>query len=244
MTYCEAGICADVLLVDCDDGVACTADGCDPQSGCSNAPNDGACETDCQTGTCDVVAGCQLSPGLNFQPCDDGDPCQLSDFCLGGQCVAGQDAEDCDDGDPCTTDHCSAAAGGCWTATADADGAPCNDGDACTFGESCQAGVCGDGLAVCDDGDECTSDSCADGVCSHVPLPPPCGAGTNDQPPYWLAGATLAVESVTPRSVTLVWTAASDDEAVTGYRLRQDGEIVAEVPATSDRRAAFFPSWG
>lgn len=42
---------------------------------------------------------------------------------------------------------------------------------------------------------------------------------TDHCPPTWAAGAALEVTDLTPQSVTLEWPAASDDTAVTGYRV-------------------------
>lgn len=63
---CNAGLCAGVAVV-CQDASSCTADSCDPATGCVFAPMDG--------------------------PCDDGDPCTAGDFCSGGLCQPGPDPE-------------------------------------------------------------------------------------------------------------------------------------------------------
>lgn len=87
---CKAGKCMALEAKACDDGNACTVDGCDPESGCvfKSAGQDGK--------------GCDL----------DGDLCGTADVCAGGQCEAGK-AVDCDDGDPCTTDGCDKGSGAC-----------------------------------------------------------------------------------------------------------------------------------
>ena len=88
-TLPEGGGC--VSAMDCDDGVACTQDLCDPASGdCYHptAPDDTPCE-------------------------DDGDPC-TQDVCLDGTCAHPVAATcctgpaDCDDANPCTDDTCEA----------------------------------------------------------------------------------------------------------------------------------------
>ena len=60
---CFAGECSGVQSVDCNDGVQCTVDICDPATGnCSNTTNNGA-------------------------SCDDGDPCTGGDVCSGQTCA-------------------------------------------------------------------------------------------------------------------------------------------------------------
>jgi MYXO-CTERM domain-containing protein len=63
---CAAGQCAPGMPLDCDDKNACTVDGCDPMTGCTNA---------------NAMQGAM---------CDDGDPCTMNDTCDGmGKCVPG-----------------------------------------------------------------------------------------------------------------------------------------------------------
>jgi hypothetical protein len=82
-----AGTCAGTGI-DCDDGNPCTADLCDPATGCDN---DGTGITD---------------------PCDDNDACTENDVCQGdaaGTCSG--PPVDCDDNDPCTEDSCNPVIG-------------------------------------------------------------------------------------------------------------------------------------
>ena len=57
---CKDGVCTVDVPLDCDDGNLCTDDVCEPDTGCTNPPN-------------------QL-------PCDDGDWCTDGDQCSGGTC--------------------------------------------------------------------------------------------------------------------------------------------------------------
>ncbi|MBM4354850.1 MAG: hypothetical protein FJ109_13855 [Deltaproteobacteria bacterium] len=94
----------------CDDSNPCTADKCDPKSGCVNTP-------------------------LSGVDCNDGNVCTLADHCEAGQCLG--TLINCDDGNPCTTDTC-APTGGCTygfnNASCD-DGDPCTAADACQLGK-------------------------------------------------------------------------------------------------------------
>lgn len=116
--------CASVA--DCDDGLDCTTDLCDPCNG--------KCSHDIAAGKCLIGGKCWAADtgplpcircvpetsqtGLTPTPtavCDDGDPCTPETVCdEAGQCVgkalAGccQQATDCDDADPCTADDCQA----------------------------------------------------------------------------------------------------------------------------------------
>lgn len=60
--------------------------------------------TPCVTVTCPYTMGCIRTP-RSFEPCDDGDPCTVSDTCLSGLCVGQR--RDCDDHDACTRDACA-----------------------------------------------------------------------------------------------------------------------------------------
>ncbi len=163
---CQAG-----TPVNCDDGVACTVDSCDPASGgCIHTPDDSVCDngnacdgiemcdgTQCVTkpGT---VPGCGNGILEACEECDDGnnidhDGCSAT--CLIESCTA--DAQ-CDDGNVCTTDTCGYVAGCIYSNN---DGVSCDDGDACTTGTTCSSGQCGGGTSVvCNDGIDCTTDSC------------------------------------------------------------------------------------
>lgn len=72
---CFAGQCVPGVPLNCDDGVACTVDSCDPQTGCASTPNDQLCASDgvfCNGAEyCDSGSGCQSA----------GDPCTGGTWC-------------------------------------------------------------------------------------------------------------------------------------------------------------------
>ena len=130
---CSGGACAGGPPLDCDDDNVCTADLCDPGSGCAHRP----------------VA----TPTT----CDDGNACTTADACSSGTCAGGPPLV-CNDGNGCTDDSCEPASG-CVTAD---NTASCDDGDGCTTGDICQAGSCAgaacSGGLVCDEqADACLS---------------------------------------------------------------------------------------
>ena len=174
----------------CDDGQACTEDGCDPSAGCTHAVSVGVacfaknacvanatCQANgkcvgvtvvcpapaqpCVVATCSPVSGCQLAPSAV--------PAGVA----------------CDDGNACTSaDLCDGTLGGCVGSKAVLckDGNPCTeevclpaigctftantwpcdaDKDACTGPDACLAKVCVAGPQLkCDDGNACTDDAC------------------------------------------------------------------------------------
>jgi hypothetical protein len=75
----------------CDDGIACTADACNPLSGlCEHAPDDAACDDGnaCTQDSCSPMTGCVNDPGpLNGSACDDGNACTANDVCSAGMCA-------------------------------------------------------------------------------------------------------------------------------------------------------------
>jgi hypothetical protein len=78
--------------LNCDDGVGCTVDACDALLGCSNTPDDSACNDGnvCNgEETCDPDADCQDGEPLN---CDDGNAC-TADSCDPETGCANEDIE-------------------------------------------------------------------------------------------------------------------------------------------------------
>ncbi|MBN2496492.1 MAG: S8 family serine peptidase [Deltaproteobacteria bacterium] len=178
---CTGGACAG-SPADCDDFNACTADGCDPSSGCTHDPvpgdcddgdactsndscADGRCQGEpvicddgdaCTADRCDPQAGCTVEP----RSCDDFDAC-TADGCdpLSG---CWHETVSCDDGDPCTLDSCDRYSGCVYLEQS------CDDGDPCTA-DRCEPGEgCVHEEQSCDDGDACTLDRCVEGDgCSH-----------------------------------------------------------------------------
>ena len=133
---CNKGLCVGAGSLDCDDKNGCTADSCDPASGCVNKANTAAC--------------------------DDGDACTTADACVSGKCVGTGAEVDCNDDNDCTDDGCDAQAG----CVNKANQAGCDDGSECTKDDKCAGGKCIPGLSNCgceadadcakfDDGDAC-----------------------------------------------------------------------------------------
>ena len=100
---CTCGSDAD--CVDQDDGDLCNgimfcnkalpAPVCEPNPGSKvSCPKAG--DTDCLKKTCVPQTGkCAPQPVGTGNPCDDGDACSQSDWCLSGECKAGPDACEC-----------------------------------------------------------------------------------------------------------------------------------------------------
>ncbi len=151
---CLNGACAAGAAVVCasdNDGNACTANTCSPQ-----------------TGTC------APANALDGSSCADGDLCDGTEKCLAGLCtVPGTPLICADDGNPCTTARCEPG-WGCLQENV-LNGTSCADADRCDGVEVCTAGICAAAgvPVVCDDGNPCTTNACspATGACSFAPLP-------------------------------------------------------------------------
>ncbi len=65
--------CECVSPAECDDGDACTDEGCDPLTGCAHTPHDCDDGDACTDEGCDPLTGCAHTP----HDCDDGDTCTL-----------------------------------------------------------------------------------------------------------------------------------------------------------------------
>jgi hypothetical protein len=128
-----------ISYTDCDDGVSCTVDSCDPDVGCTNAPNNESCSdgVNCTVDICDPTLGCTNTP--NGELCDDGLSCTINSCTPGaGGCINTPDHVFCDDLNPCTDDSCTLDEG-CRSI---ANNIPCNDGNPCTKNDVCTSGVC------------------------------------------------------------------------------------------------------
>lgn len=81
---CTNGACSPGSPIVCGDGNPCTANFCDPATGCRFTPVEG--------------------------PCNDSNACTTQDMCVNGQCT-GSVALDCDDNNECTLDRCDPGMG-------------------------------------------------------------------------------------------------------------------------------------
>jgi hypothetical protein len=171
--------CATLDPLECDDGVDCTDDTCDPGLGCVFTPSNARC-TDRAGGTCTdlgCVYGCEMaSDCVSDDPCViptcvDG-TCQLRRMtceagleCCGGTC----EAPGCDDDEHCTRDVCDRALGCQHLPRIDG----CDDGDACTTGDHCVMGTCEPmGGRACASSDPCRAGFCdpSTGDCDEMLL--------------------------------------------------------------------------
>lgn len=195
---CIAGACYPGPMISCDDNNPCTADWCNPLTGCEHAPQDGPCDdndpctgpdhcwegrcetlgvTNCDDGnpctkdSCKPPTGCIHEP-LNGGTCDDGNDCTTGDTCVNGICQG--TGPECNDNNPCTDDICTPESG-CKHVP---NTRPCDDNDPCTIADRCEDGVCKPGTPrSCDDGNPCTDDLCGPTGCVHVPNSAPCEDG-------------------------------------------------------------------
>ncbi|UJR84061.1 MopE-related protein [Sandaracinus amylolyticus] len=157
--------------IECDDGVPCTDDECDPESGtCRFVPDHGACDDgiDCTLDLCDPSRddnGC--THAADDAICDDG-------FCRsGGRCdpargCTGGTARDCSDTSRCTTDRCDEVLAMCVRTVVDADG----DGFTAqrVLGESCIDGTdCDDARAAVHPGATEVCSNAIDDDCDGAP---------------------------------------------------------------------------
>ena len=181
--------CVGAMAVNCDDGDPCTLDECDPGSGeCLHALQQGApcndgdlCTVDdqcladgscsgsimdcsgvsdpCLQQVCNPGTGACNLPVDDGISCDDGNPCNGAEACVGGVCQPSEPIVCVDDENPCTEDTCNPQTGLCGVPVE--NGAACLDDDLCNGDETCQEGVCAPGTPMlCDDGNPCTTDTC------------------------------------------------------------------------------------
>lgn len=124
---CQAGNCTSGDPTDCNDGVTCTHDACDPVLGCRFTADNEACDDGiaCTDDACDPAQGCKFTP--NDANCGDANACTIDRCTVPGGCV--HEPLDCDDEDNCTIDDC-------------VNGACSNTPLVCPPGTSCVDGEC------------------------------------------------------------------------------------------------------
>lgn len=175
--------------IECDDGLSCTEDVCDPESlvcvwtlRTNRCLINGVCVGADEPAPRDVCARCDpetdafaYTSAADGTPCDDGDACTLAPTCQAGVCEGEPLA--CDDANPCTANLCDSEQGCLFPPGF--EGLACDDGSACTEDDACGAGVCGGTPLDCDDGNPCTADSCDAALgCVNEPLTDvPCSNG-------------------------------------------------------------------
>jgi hypothetical protein len=147
---CSGGACQRPTI-SCDDGNPCTADSCNPSTGC-------------------------VHTALTGMACNDNNACTQTDTCNSQGVCTGGNPIGCTASDQChTAGTCDPATGMCSNPPK-GNGTACNDGNACTTGETCNgAGSCTGGTAkTCPATDQCHMDgTCnpANGTCSNPPQP-------------------------------------------------------------------------
>jgi hypothetical protein len=156
---CVNGVCAPGNPVNCDDGVACTADACDAQTdACTHTTDNAVCNDGnaCTADTCDAQAGCQAAPLADGTACNDTNACTTGETCSAGACGGGG-AVSCNDGLFCNGVEACNPAVGCQ-----AGAAPCPaDGVACTVDCDEATDLCYQPSdAACNDNNACTTEIC------------------------------------------------------------------------------------
>lgn len=175
--FCVEGKCAGQPK-DCSDGIACSIDTCDPETGCKHTKNPTVCDDGdpCTIDGCDLATDCTATGANDGTACDDGKDCTKDDACeADGECegtpiCSCESDTDCDQSDLCEPQICSNKL--CIVDAAAK--VKCSD----ALGTYCQAQVCNPTSGVCegkaknegkdcDDGDPCsTASKCASGSCA------------------------------------------------------------------------------
>ncbi len=169
---CYGGFCTTACESDaeCYDGIDCTTDLCDENTGhCVYQRDDAGCDDGlfCNgVEICVPFAGC-----LSDEPvyCSDEIPCTI-DICDEelDSCVHTAVDQRCDNGNPCTAGTCNLEQG-CLQQPL--DDVLCNDGLRCTTDDICVNGECLGSPISCDDGNPCTGpDDCTEATgCRNAP---------------------------------------------------------------------------
>ncbi len=175
---CVKGKCKGQAL-SCNDGIACTADSCDPVKGCVAAPKDELCDDGdvCTKQTCDAATGCKQAGFAAGVSCDDGNACTSGETCNDQGICAGESTCSCSADADCKQDNLCLGPVACVTGKCVADSTKAvncdSSGDTACMKSVCAAstGQCSlQPLAegkTCEDGNACTSlSTCVAGQCS------------------------------------------------------------------------------
>jgi hypothetical protein len=230
------GVCLAAKRV-CDDGNPCTADTCDPATGCKLAnPEDGAgspvrpCDDGVACTWGDVCSVGVCEGGDSLCDCQDTSDCQASGFdpCLGPvTCVQNRCTQDtagaiaCSDPNPsdCTVKRCVASGGlGVCQDVPRPAGAPCDDQDRCTGADVCAtvdgAWKCAGTSLVCDDANPCSETVCLkDQGCVGSPVAASCDDGNPcTGPDACKDGVCTGIQSGTCEACKADWQCSDTDQ--------------------------------
>jgi hypothetical protein len=137
---CDSGDCLAGSPPTCADGVLCTVDECDLETGCKHTPDHAQCKDDsaCTRDECIAEKGGCVSTPDDTLVCADEDVCTTGDHCSQGKCVVDPQPLSCDDDNVCTDDSCHPSFGCLYVFNE----LPCDDGAACTQEDTCFYGNC------------------------------------------------------------------------------------------------------
>ena len=193
LDHCASGVCLGDPN-DCDDGLDCTDDLCQADTG--------ECQSPLKAGWCNIKDQCQQegnrppgpdedcnicapdssttewTPYHEGQGCDDLSDCTAQSICLQGSCTSND--VPCDDGNVCTQDICLP------DKTCDhppvVELTSCTDDLLCTIDDQCEVGVCLGAPVDCG-ATECTPALCDDDTGECVPEPEADGTACDDEDP-------------------------------------------------------------
>ena len=145
---------------ECDDGIPCTDDKCDPAEGCLSTPDNAVCDdvNDCTQDVCALGVGCENSAW------DDGTPCGEpggQDSCQQGTCTCMSACE----GKVCGPDGCGGSCGDCPGPQDVCEGGLCVCQPSCG-GKECGSDGCSGSCGECLEAQH----ECLDGLCTCMPM--------------------------------------------------------------------------
>ena len=167
---CDPATGCSHAAMDCNDNDACTSDTCDPATGCSHAAVDCNDNDACTTDSCDHVTGCVNEPVA----CDDGND-STKDSCQGGVCIYQPIIGDDDISEILSQIHIdenlsNSSQNNSTSHSADISAKihhpKCHNNDPCM--ELVDSKNCTYQLKNCSDGDPSTNDYCYNGICYHT----------------------------------------------------------------------------
>lgn len=127
----------------CDDGDLCTVDERCIEGACTGSPVSCDDFNDCTADSCNPTSGC-INNLANGAPCQTGNFC-TNDTCSAGLCTPGP-AVNCGTPDVCLAPSCDPGVG-CTTTRL--SGNTCDDDDGCTVSDVCSNGSCIGGTPYC-----------------------------------------------------------------------------------------------
>jgi hypothetical protein len=209
---CHAGTCTAGTPLNCDENKQCQTDTCDPVAGCQHAPVLECCPSLCGDGKVDAVCGetCDLGSSLNGAPQGQESCCDATCHLQRPTFVCRIATSTCVANSVCATED-----GKCPPSIKAPDDQLCSSKQPCTVDDHCQDGSCVSGTQICKAEVTQAEVTRARQLSAKAPLRVTCTGGNTVQ-----AGANCSVQAFVDAAALLASVTAESAHAKTRKRVQ------------------------